>query len=145
MRLLEISCVTCVLTAALAYGQDKPNFSGTWQLDVAKCELHNLKLADAIWAIEEADNSIHLTQNEGKSKTEMKCTTDGKDCNFSGEKAKASFWFNGPMLVEMETRGDHVTRYRLKLSDDGKTLRVETNYIVPQESAVDVLVFNKHS
>lgn len=146
MRFLGISCVTCALVmTGLAIAQDKPDFSGTWQLDAAKCELHNLKLADATWAIEEAGNSIHLVANEGRNKTELKCTTDGKECSFSGEKAKASLWFNGPMLVEMETRGDRVTRYRLKLSDDGKTLRVETTSIVPQDNAIDVLVFNKHS
>jgi len=145
MRNLEILSIVGALGAALAYGQDKPNFSGTWQLDVAKCEMHNLKLADAIWAIEEAGNSIHLVENDGRNKAEMKCTTDGKDCQVSGEKATASFWFNGPMLVEMETKGDHVTKYRLKLSDDGKTLRVETTYIVPQDNAIDVLVFTKHS
>ena len=49
------------------------------------------------------------------------------------------------MLVEMETKGDRITRYRLKLSDDGKTLRVETMSIVPQDNTIDVLVFNKHS
>lgn len=145
MRLLAISCITFALTAALANGQDRPDFSGTWQLDSAKCELHNLKLTDATWNIQEAENSIHLVANQGQSKMELKCTTDGKDCNVSGEKAKASFWYNGPMLVEMETKGDHVTRYRLKLSEDGKTLRVETMSIVPQDSAIDVLVFNKHS
>ena len=145
MRFLGDVCIAGALMAALAYGQDKPNFSGTWQLDAAKCELHNLKLGDATWAIEEAENSIHLVENEGKNKTELKCTTDGKDCSVSGEKAKASFWYNGSMLVEMETKGDRVTRYRLKLSDDGKTLRVETTSIVPQDNTVDVLVFAKHS
>ncbi|HMD48972.1 MAG TPA: hypothetical protein VKG79_07735 [Bryobacteraceae bacterium] len=131
MRFLGISCITCALVAGFANGQGKPDFSGTWQLDATKCELHNLKLADATWAIEEAGNSIHLVANEGKNKTELKCTTDGKECSVSGEKAKASFWYNGPMLVEMQTRG--------------KTLRVETTSIVPQDNAIDVLVFTKHS
>jgi len=145
MRFLGHLCVAAALLAALANGQDKPNFTGTWQLDAAKCELHSLKLADATWAIEEAENSIHLVQSEGKTKTEMKCTTDGKDCTIRGEKATASFWYNGPMLVEMETKGGRITRYRLKLSDDGKTLRVDTTSIVPQDNTIDVLVFNKHS
>jgi hypothetical protein len=145
MRFLGHVCTAGALIGALAYGQEKPNFSGTWQLDAAKCELHNLKLADATWAIEEAENSIHLVESEGKNKTEMKCTTDGKDCGIKGENASASFWYNGPMLVEMKTKGDRITRYRLKLSDDGKTLRVETTSIVPQDNTIDVLVFNRHS
>ena len=47
------------------------------------------------------------------------------------------------MLVEMETRGDRVTRYRIKASDDGKTLNVEMTHIVPQIDKIDVLVFAK--
>ncbi len=134
-----------VLLAALAIAQDKPDFNGHWQLDPAKCDLHTAKVADATWAIEESDNSIHLTENESGRAVEMKCSTDGKDCEVHGDKAKASFWFNGPTLVEMETKGDHVTRYRLTLSQDGKTLKVETTYIVPQGDANDVLVFTKKS
>jgi hypothetical protein len=145
MRILGFSCIGLMGIAVFAQAQGKPDFTGTWQLDATKCELHNLKVAEAIWAIEEAENSIHITASDGKSKTELKCTTDGKECNVSGEKAKASFWYNGAMLVEMETRGDRVMRYRLKLSEDGKTMRVETNLLVPQDSATDVLVFTKRS
>jgi hypothetical protein len=145
----KIACITTgsvfALLATLANAQDKPNFSGTWQLDPAKCELHTAKIDDANWAIEESDNSIHLTESEAGKSIDMKCTTDGKDCDVHGDKAKASFWYNGAILVEMETRGDHVTRYRLTLSQDGKTLKVETTYIVPRGDANDVLVFTKKS
>jgi len=138
-------CFVFALLAAFANAQDRPDFSGNWQFDASKSELHNMKLAEATWTIEESDSSIHLTESEGKSKpVELKCTTDGKDCT-SSAKAKASFWFNGAILVEMETKGDHVTRYRLTLSQDGKTLKVETTYIVPQTDGIDVLVFNKKS
>jgi hypothetical protein len=47
------------------------------------------------------------------------------------------------MLVEMETRGEHVNRYRMKLSDDAKALTVEVNSIVPRVDKADVLVFQK--
>jgi hypothetical protein len=139
-----VAFLFAVWGAAPALAQDKPNLSGTWQLDITKSEFHNIKLAGATWLIEESDNSIHLTESEsGKSKKlELKCTTDGKDCDAS-DKAKASFWHNGPMLVEMETRGDHVIRYRFKISDDGKTLRVELTHLVPQLDGIDVLVFGK--
>jgi hypothetical protein len=143
----KIECITIgsvfALFATLANAQDRPDFTGNWQLDPAKCELHTVKVDNATWAIEESDNSIHLTETESGKAVEMKCSTDGKDCNVQGDKAKASFWFNGPMLVEMETKGDHVTRYRLTLSQDGKTLKVETTYIVPKADANDVLVFTK--
>ncbi|HYL39263.1 MAG TPA: hypothetical protein VEV17_25310 [Bryobacteraceae bacterium] len=128
--------------AAPALAQDKPNFTGTWQFDASKSELHNVKMASATWLIEEKDNSIHITETEGGRKLELKCSTDGKDCDAS-DKAKASFWYNGPLLVEMETRGDHVVRYRLKLADDGKSMRVELTHIVPALDGIDVLMFAK--
>jgi len=148
MRTLSaaMTFLTAAFLAAPAMAQDKPNLSGSWQFDSSKSELHNFKVTSATWLIDEGDNSIHITETEdGKSKkTELKCTTDGKDCQESGgEKAKASFWYNGPMLVEMETKGDHVMRYRLKMGDDGKSLRVEVTSIVPKVDESDVLMFSK--
>ncbi len=123
----------------------KPSLTGTWQFDAAKSELRNNKMATATWVIDEGDNSIHITATEsGKNKkTEMQCTTDGKECQVTGDKSKASFWYNGPILVEMQTKGDTVTRFRLKASEDGKTLTVELTHIVPQIDKTDVMVFQK--
>ena len=126
-------------------GQERQSLSGTWQFDPAKSELKAAKISTATWVIQEAENSIHISESEGakSKKIELQCTTDGKECQVNGDKALASFWFNGPMLVEMETKGERVTRYRMKLSDDGKTLTVEVNQLVPQSDKTDVLVFSK--
>jgi putative lipoic acid-binding regulatory protein len=135
-----------VVLAAVAAGQEqeRPSFSGTWQFDASKSELHSSKISSATWVIEEGDNSIHISQTEnGKpKKTELQCTTDGKECKFPGDR-RDSFWYNGPMLVDMETKNDHVTRFRMKISDDGKTLTVEVTPIVPQSDKIDTLVFQK--
>ena len=139
------ACLAPAFLALPGAAQDHPNLAGTWQFDTSKSEQHSAKIASATWVIEEGDNTIHIIETEAGNtkKTELKCSTDGKDCTIAGEKAKASFWYNGPMLVEMETRGDHVSRYRMKLSDDAKTLRVELNSIVPRDDKPDVLVFAK--
>jgi hypothetical protein len=127
--------------------QDRPDLSGTWQFDSSKSEMHSIRIAGATWVIHEDDSSIQITESEdgASKKIELKCTTDGKQCKIGGEKATASFWYNGPMLVEMESKGDRVVRYRMKLSDDGKTLTVATTSIVPQASQDDVLVFRKQA
>lgn len=140
------ACLTLALFALPGAAQDHPNLSGTWQFDSSKSEEHSSKITNATWVIEEADNSIHITESEdgNTKKIELKCSTDGKDCQVGGEKAKASFWYNGPMLVEMETHGDRVVRYQMKLSDDAKVLTVELNSIVPRDDKPDVLVFQKH-
>jgi hypothetical protein len=147
MRHLE-TFAACLALALLAYpgvAQEHPNLAGTWQFDASKSEQHNTRVAGATWVIEEGDNTIHITETEGGNakKIELKCSTDGTDCNIAGDKAKASFWYNGPMLVEMETRGDHVNRYRMKLSGDAKALTVEVSSIVPRDDKADVLVFQK--
>lgn len=142
------ACLILAACAVPAVGQDedKPNLTGTWQFDSAKSDVRLIKISSATWVIEESDNSIHITQTEsGKSKKiELQCTTDGKECHLGGDK-KASFWYNGPMLVEMETRGGHVIRYKMKVSQDGKTLTVEITQIVPQIDKIDTLVFEKHT
>lgn len=147
IRAALAACSALALLSLPLPGQDRPNLSGTWQFDGAKSELHTVKVADATWVINEDDSSIQISESEDGAarKIEYKCTTDGKECKVSGSKAKASFWYNGAMLVQMETRGDNVTRYRMKLSDDGKTLTVDSTSIVPQSAQGDVLVFHKQA
>jgi hypothetical protein len=142
-----LACSAFVVVSLPLLGQDRPNLSGTWQFDSSKSELHTVKVGGATWVISEDDSSIQITESEdgASKKIEMKCTTDGKQCKISGGKATASFWYNGPMLVEMESKGDKVMRYRMKLSDDGKTLTVDTTSIVPQSTQDDVLVFRKQA
>jgi len=137
------TCSVLVLPVA-GQEQERPSFSGTWQMDASKSEVHNSKITSATWVIEEGDNSIHITQtdNTRNKKIELQCTTDGKECKFPGDR-RDSFWYNGPLLVDMETKNDHVTRYRMKISSDGKTLSVEITNIVPQGDKMDTLVFQK--
>jgi len=147
-RIASLSaCLSLAVFALAGMAQEavKPSLSGTWQLDAAKSELHNNKTTPATWVIDEGDNSIHITATEsGKNKKiEMQCTTDGKECQVTGDKSKASFWYNGPILVEMQTKGDTVTRFKMKASEDGKTLTVELTHIVPQVDKSDLMVFQK--
>jgi hypothetical protein len=143
---LTLGVCSLAISALPLVAQDRPNLSGTWLFDGAKSELHTEKVTGATWVINEDASSIQITENEdGAKKIELKCTTDGKDCKVIGDKATASFWYNGPMLVEMETKGEHVTRFRMKLSDDGKTLTVDTTSIVPKGDEDDVLVFRKQA
>lgn len=146
MRLFPACAALAILILPLA-AQDRPNLSGTWQFDSSQSQVHSFTVAGATWVINEDDSSIQISESQdgASKKHELKCTTDGKECKVSGEKATASFWYNGPMLVEVESKGDRVTRYRMKLSEDGKTLTVQTTSIVPKASEDDVLVFRKHA
>ena len=49
----------------------------------------------------------------------------------AGRKSRISMWFNGPKLVEMETKGSQVVKRRFSITGDGDTLDLETIPIAP--------------
>lgn len=133
-------------------GQDdaRPDLSGKWHLDASKSDMQLNRISDLIMVISEKDGKININEDQkladGKErKIAYTCTTDGKECDVSGTKAKASFWYNGPMLVSMETQhnGGNVIRQRLKLSEDSKQLTVEISSLVPQSEKMDKLVLDR--
>jgi hypothetical protein len=143
-----VSGALCVCLA----GQDdsRPDLSGKWLLDASKSEMQLNRLSALTMVISEKDGNIKINEDEkladGKErKIAYACTTDGKECDVSGTKAKASFWYNGPMLVSMETQrnGGSVIRQRLKLSQDSKQLTVEISSLVPKTDKMDKLVFDR--
>jgi len=94
----------CFCVPVAAQDDAKPGLSGTWQLDAAKSEMPVNKLSGLTMIISEKDRKININEDEkladGKErKITYTCTTDGKECEVPEIKAKASFWYNGPMLV----------------------------------------------
>ena len=144
-----VVCCIAVLFSAAAQDDTKPDLTGTWQLDASRSDIKLSKFSSLKMVIAEKDGRIDIDQDEimggGKErKIVYSCTTDGKECAVKGTGAKASFWYNGPMLVNMETakKGD-VFRYRMKLSPDAKELTVEISCLVPQSDKVDKLILAK--
>jgi hypothetical protein len=155
--LLRIARVTCPVLFSLAAAipasnAEKPNLSGSWRLNPAKSSSHEPKMADVTWVIDQKDETaIHISQiskqADGKQvKTDLDCTIDGKECSTSQkEPSKISFWYNGPMLVQMEYRGPHrevIVKRRMKLSSDGNLMSVELIPILGTAPAGN-LVFEK--
>ncbi len=62
---------------------------------------------------------------------EFDCNTLGRECqvNDAGKQVTVSLWFNGPVLVELETRGSQVIKRRFKPVGDGNALELETTLI----------------
>lgn len=125
-----------LVSLAAAWGQPvaQPDYSGTWrqQSDSA-----------VQFVVEEKDDSIHVKEWRGTVVTaDYTCNTLGKECKVKsgGHTTTVSFWFNGPKLVELETRGSTVTRRRFELADSGKTLNIELSPIVP-EGKSEILAF----
>lgn len=137
--------------AAVVYAdQDKPNLSGTWQLDQAGTNPGQTN-KNLVLAIEETGQSIHIKETRGPNPkvdvSSLTCSTTGEECAMQdgGDKAQAFVYYNGPVLVVLKThgrKGDSVEKRRLTLSPTGDSLVVEITHIEPQ-GKVEKLVLSK--
>lgn len=146
MRHIGILCACLAFgLPAWSNGQDsKPDFSGNWQLNSGKSELHSGKTASEKLVIQQKGSTIHVIRTvktaEGKETiTEFNCTTDGKDCDAKG--TKISLWYDGKDLVEMDI-GETVTKMHMTLAPDGKSIECDLSFISPQSDG-DKLVLEK--
>ncbi len=77
---------------------------------------------------------MHVINSAGAQiLVEFECNTVGKECTVkdAGRPSKVSLWFNGPKLVELETRGSQVVKRRFSVTCDGDAMDLETIPIVP--------------
>src|SRR5262252_7454595 len=141
-------CAACVVWAD---SLQRPDLSGKWRIEVSKSEIHSRVPSELTWQIEQKEDAIHLTQqtSTGKKPDEFQCNTDGKDCKAKeeGHPATVSFYYNGPVLVELESEGnnDTVTKKRMQVSPDGSTLTVEIIHILPAGKQPEKLVLTRQS
>ena len=92
---------------------------------------------------------VQKTQ-ERKNPDDIRCATDGKDCKIKdeGRSATVSFYYNGPVLVELESEGqnrDTVTKKRMHVSSDGSTLTVEVIHVLPTGKQPEKLVLSRQT
>jgi hypothetical protein len=127
-----------------------PDLAGNWQLAPSQCEIHSHMPSQLTWHIEQDDSSIHLIQRtqERKNPDDIRCATDGKDCRIKdeGHAATVSFYYNGAVLVELESEGqnrDTVTKKRMQVSPDGSTLTVEVIHVMPAGRLPEKLVLTR--
>jgi hypothetical protein len=81
------------------------------------------------WIINSAADGLHITEIEGSGTVaDYQCKLDGHDCDVkvSGHKVAISMYFNGAILVQIETRGDQIVKRRFTVEPAGNTLKVET-------------------
>lgn len=115
---------------ALADDQgDRQKLLGSWELQgVAE------NSPPSSWTFSTVRDSMQVTEAEGGKKvTDFACGTEGKPCEVKtgGKKATVSMWFNGPSLVEMETKGSDVVKRRFKILPQGDAMEMEVIPIVP--------------
>jgi hypothetical protein len=141
--------VTIWAVSSWAEAPARPDLNGSWRLDPALSEVHTHVTGDLTWQIEQDDNSIHLIQRAQEKKADdIRCATDGHDCKIKdeGHNAIVSFYYNGPVLVELESEGqnrDTVIKKRMQVSSDGSKLTVEVIYVVPTGRQPEKLVLTR--
>jgi len=128
---LGITLLLPLGVGALADDQgDRQKLLGTWEPQGVTAE----NTAASSWTFSAARNSMQVTEAEaGKKITDFACGTGGTPCEVktAGKKATVSLWFNGPSLVEMETKGSEVVKRRFKILPQGDAMEMEVIPIVP--------------
>lgn len=110
--------------SAVCFAQDFADTSklaGTWDQD-----------GKSGWKLVATSDGVHFTFTRGgQTVADFECNTSGKDCpiKIDGKKATVSVYFNGNLLVMMETRGNDVTKRRFGALTGGSEMQVETTAI----------------
>jgi len=127
----------------------KPDFSGVWNLDKDKSEMGGgsgggsgggPRMMSPSMTIEHKDPQLIIKRKfefQGEERTqESKYTTDGKpntNEGYRGRSVKSKTYWDGDKLVTEATRetpqGTFETKEIYSLSEDGKTLTIETSRV----------------
>ena len=129
VSMIVLSTLLLASTAIADDDSSRAKLMGKWQ------QIDGDGEPKSSWDLEEGlADSIHVTNSSGaQTLTEFECNTMGKECAVkdAGRKSKVAMWFNGPKLVEMETRGNQVVKRRFSITGDGDTMDLETISIAP--------------
>jgi len=122
MRLDWLVLGSVLSVSAYAQGDDlRAKLEGKWQQQGDSA-------SSTVWEIHQKPNAVHIVRVQGdKPAADYECNTLGKDCNVkdSGHSVTVSLYFNGPRLVEFETRGKETVKRRfLANGDDGMDMDV---------------------
>ncbi|MGO9255316.1 MAG: hypothetical protein ACLQU1_03290 [Bryobacteraceae bacterium] len=131
------------LCAAMAAG--RPDLNGVWQLDSSGLPGES-KLKSETLVIHQSEDSVQISEDRtGKNgkefKDDIQCNTMGQECKLKN--AQVSLWYNGSILVLVETHNDVVTKTRFTSSEDGKTLNMEVTHMAPGNPRTENLTFTK--
>jgi hypothetical protein len=118
--------------ATFVFAADRPALNGVWQ---------GSSNSETV-TIHQKDDAVEIVE-AGRQTSDLQCKTDGKACKIKG--GEVMFWYNGPMLVLMETHGTRVVKKRFRPSDDGKNLEIEIIHIEPTGSTEKLTLARRSS
>jgi hypothetical protein len=133
----HVSIVFCILCSCPTIlpgddAADRALLAGNWAADSA-----GGNDSTESWTITEDREQMNINHSRSGDESVVECNTVGRECQLkdSGREIRISMWFNGPKLVQMETRGSDVVKRRFRATEGGQTLEVETIPIVPTGKA----------
>jgi hypothetical protein len=152
-RLLFITFLIA-LSLGSVFAQQKPDFSGTWKLNVAKSEFGVLPAPDSrtdVITHKDPSLSAKVTAEGARGKQEFTAnyTTDGKEAvNKMGEREIKSTvkWAGSSLVVSSKfvfNDADVVGEANWTLSSDGKTLTINQHYASSLGDVDQKFVFEK--
>ena len=152
-KLLSITFLLAV-TLITVVAQQKPDFSGTWKLNVAKSEFGMLpgptSRTDVITHKDPSlSDSVTLENAEGKQQYVANYTTDGKEAvnKIGPREIKSTLkWVGSNLAVSSKlvyNDADVTGESTWALSADGKTLTISVHYTSPMGETDQKLVFEK--
>ncbi|MEQ1946946.1 MAG: hypothetical protein ABL995_07145 [Bryobacteraceae bacterium] len=86
------------------------------------------------WTLQDKGDTFHLVYQERDQKLlDFECSTLGKECStkVDGKGAKMTLYYNGPLLVVMESKGAEVAKRRFGVDASGDQLSVDWMPLVP--------------
>ena len=153
IRLFPLVLLT--LAFGMAHAQAKPNFSGTWKVNVAKSDFGAMPAPDSRTdniAHADPDLKLHVAQSGqmGDMTYDAVYTTDGKEStnSINGNVFKSTVKWDGDDL-SVDTKGsfngmDVTIKDRWTLSEDGKTITVQRHLASASTGETDQkIVFEK--
>ncbi len=152
MKRLALAILVFVLPAI---AQDaKPNFSGTWELQVAKSDFGPLPPPESVTnTVDHKEPKLKITSKsktmEGDRTTNLNYTTDGEECTneIQGGPAKSrTRWSDRELVTEMqlEIQGMKLQfKDRWSLSEDAKTWTIQRAWSGEFGEAAQKLVLEK--
>lgn len=108
---MRLAATLTFLIALGAFGddiEDRMKIPGTWQSDTGET-----------WTIDDKIETIKLVSTRNNEKVlEYECSAVGKECavKIAGKPVKVMLYFSGPRLVQMETRGNDVTKRTFQIT-----------------------------
>jgi hypothetical protein len=160
MKRTFLAATLVLLLASIGWAQNsKPDFSGTWNLDLGKSDFGPAPAPDSIVLVivhKEPNIKVSSTQKgqQGNFTNERNLTTDGKENpnkirSMDGEQdVKSTSQWSGPKLTtsySLQAQGMQLAvKDSWELSGDGKVLTIARAITAPQgDEFVIKMVYNK--